>query len=218
MVSKKAPASPCHRVIGIDFDNTIIDYDRLFHRLARALSLIPASVKGKTAIRDHIRACFADGEILWQRLQAAVYGRLIHRARVMPGVRDFLARCREDGNCIVYIVSHKTRFAAQDRNGRDLRAAALDWLRDKEFLDSLLGRQNIFFEDTRQMKIARIRELGCTHFIDDLEEMFLEPAFPEDVEKILYAPAESSAQLGVKVFSSWQALGEYFFHGAENAS
>ena len=36
------------------------------------------------------------------------------------------------------------------------------------------------------MPSERIRALGCTHFIDDLEEVFLEPSFPSDVHKILF--------------------------------
>ena len=59
------------------------------------------------------------------------------------------------------------------------------------------SEDQVFFEGTRDAKIERIRTLGCTHFIDDLEEVFLEASFPPDVEKFL--------------FDSWPPLHEHFF-------
>ena len=41
--------------IGIDFDNTIVCYHKLFHRLAVERSLIPVSVAvSKCAVRDYL--------------------------------------------------------------------------------------------------------------------------------------------------------------------
>ena len=43
--------------IGVDFDNTIVCYDRLFHRLARERGLIPETVpQTKGAVRDYLRS------------------------------------------------------------------------------------------------------------------------------------------------------------------
>jgi hypothetical protein len=77
-------------------------------------------------------------------------------------------------------VSHKTQFANYDTTETDLRKGALKWLdragssygTDRSF------RRDVYFESTRVDKINRIRSLGCTHFIDDLEETFREPSFP----------------------------------------
>ena len=42
--------------IGLDFDNTLVSYDALLHRLAVQRELIqPTSHNGKKAIRDQIR-------------------------------------------------------------------------------------------------------------------------------------------------------------------
>src|SRR5262245_43078397 len=44
-------------LIGVDFDNTIVSYDALFHRIATERDLIPADLPvNKTAVRDHLRA------------------------------------------------------------------------------------------------------------------------------------------------------------------
>jgi hypothetical protein len=48
----------------------------------------------------------------------------------------------------------------------------------------------VYFEGTRTEKIARIVALGCTHFIDDLEEVFDDPAFPSGVERLLLTMTE----------------------------
>ena len=51
-----------------------------------------------------------------------------------------------------------------------------------------IPKENVFFEATRTEKIARIKALDCTHFIDDLEEIFLDPEFPETTRQFLLGP------------------------------
>jgi len=42
--------------IGIDFDNTIVSYDTLFHRVALERGLIPISVPAnKISVREYLR-------------------------------------------------------------------------------------------------------------------------------------------------------------------
>ena len=48
------------------------------------------------------------------------------------------------------------------------------------------ARERVFFEDTRADKIARIKAIGCEVFIDDLEEVFVDPAFPDGIDRILF--------------------------------
>ena len=164
--------------IGIDFDNTMAGYDEVFAALAgeRGLPVPDTGPPRKRAVRDALRAEGEDGEIAWQRLQASAYGELMHEAVLIAGVAGFLARSREQGVSL-YIVSHKTRYAACDDSHTDLRAAALSWMTEHGFFDPDrhgFNPEQVFFEDTRDAKIDRIRDLGFSHFIDDLEEVFLE--------------------------------------------
>ena len=60
-------------LVGLDFDNTIVCYDRLFHRLARERGLIPEHVPAtKGAVRDHLRNVGRErvggGQFLCERL------------------------------------------------------------------------------------------------------------------------------------------------------
>src|SRR5712692_4361339 len=99
--------------IGIDFDNTLIDYDGVFVAAARERGFIgPEATGTKRAVRDAIRL-LPDGELTWQRLQGHVYGAGIGGAVPFAGAGDFLRRCAERG-AGVFIVSHKTRYGHFD--------------------------------------------------------------------------------------------------------
>lgn len=199
-------------VIGVDFDNTIVSYDALFHRVARERGLIPDNLLvDKTAVRDHLRA--GGNEDRWTELQGLVYGPRIGEAAAFPGAKEFFARCHQVG-VEVHIVSHKTRRPVLGP-AHDLHAAARGWLEQAGFFapDSpALPRDRIHFGVTRQEKIAHIRALGCSTFIDDLEEVFSEPEFPDRVEKILFAPQRhATAPTGVKVLTSWAQIENHVF-------
>jgi hypothetical protein len=201
-------------ICGIDFDNTIVTYDELLTKIARERGLIHASgVQSKRSIRDQIRQ-LPDGEIEWQKCQALLYGQRISEATLAHGVSAFFLSCRERA-IPVYIVSHKTEFSSYDASGTNLRAAALDWMRANRFFepDGLgLEPNSVFFASTRSAKIERIRHLACTHFIDDLEETFLEDTFPGATARILYEPSrQGPPPPGVALMRTWQEIRDYFF-------
>lgn len=172
--------------IGVDFDNTIVCYDALFHKVARERNLIPASVPAnKSDVRNHLRR--VDNEDAWTEMQGHVYGARMNEAAPYPGVIEFFQACRAAG-IRVSIISHKTRhpFIGEQH---DLHAAAQNWLEQQGFFDSArigLPRANAFFELTKQAKLERIARCGCTHFIDDLPEFLAEVAFPSGVLRILF--------------------------------
>ncbi len=193
-------------VIGIDFDNTIASYDELMHRLAVDWGWIPATLpRNKRLVRDALRS-LPDGELKWRRLQTHCYGPGMCDARPMEGIKEFLAACKGRG-IPVRVVSHKSEFANFGDPTVNLRAAALEWMSQQSFFDAEhvgIGRDQVYFEETREDKIARIRSLGITHFIDDLEETFLERSFPPQVAKILFAPQPVHNGRGEwRSFASW---------------
>lgn len=171
--------------IGIDFDNTIAGYDHLFLAAAQERGLLPADFRGaKKTVRDTLRA-MPEGELRWTELQGLVYGARMDEARMIEGVDRFLLECRHR-QIPVAIVSHKTRFAARDPQMVDLHEASRRWLTAQGFFDRLgVAPAAVFFEPSRTDKCRRIGALGVTHFIDDLEEVFLEPDFPAGVARYL---------------------------------
>src|SRR5712675_901443 len=119
--------------IGIDFDNTLIDYDGVFVAAARERGLIgPEIIGSKRAVRDAIRL-LPEGELTWQRLQGYVYGAGIGGAVPFAGAAEFLRRCAE-GDVELFIVSHKTRYGHFDPARIDLRQAARQWLIEQGIL------------------------------------------------------------------------------------
>jgi len=201
-------------VIGIDFDNTIVTYDNLIYKIAVERGLIsPKTIKSKKHIRDHIRQ-LPNGEIEWQRLQATVYGPRMEEARLIDGVERFFQSCKYH-RVKMCIVSHKTKFAKQDVTETNLREAALAWMERNNFFNvNGLGlyKKDVYFVSTRNEKIMRIEKLGCTHFIDDLVETFIEDSFPANTEKILYsAYGEQPTIRGIRSFKTWMDIDDYLF-------
>lgn len=190
--------------IGLDFDNTLITYDEVFLAMARERGLASADLSGrKQAIRDSIRL-LPDGELSWQQLQGQVYGKGVARAAMFEGAGRFLRQCRQS-NVPVVIVSHKTEFGHHDPERVNLRQAALDWMTAQGFFNDFgIPRESVYFESTRQEKIARIAQLDCSHFVDDLEEVLVDPDFPEGVERILFAEHGNAALIEpVAVCPTW---------------
>ncbi len=202
-------------ILGVDFDNTLVNYDEVLWKTAQRMGFLNHGVGGvKKNIRDAIR-CLPEGEIKWQKVQAYAYGKAMDEAILIDGVEGFFRACRRD-NIPVYIVSHKTELAAQDTEKINLRTAALAWMEKKRFFDKdglALCRDQIFFESTRQAKVERIRQLACTHFIDDLQETFMENFFPAGITKILYSSQnEGLLDESLMVMHSWKQIYDYFFN------
>lgn len=172
--------------IGVDFDNTIVCYDALFHKVAREQDLIPADVPvNKSDVRNYLRR--VGKEDVWTELQGYVYGARMAEAAPYPGVMEFLQACRTAG-IRLSIISHKTKHPFLGEK-YDLHAAATNWLEQQGFFDPArigLPRENVCFELTKEAKLERIERCGCTHFIDDLPEFLAEPSFSPNALRILF--------------------------------
>jgi len=195
--------------IGVDFDNTLVRYDDLLYRLARERDFVPEGAPRSTrALRDAVRAR-PGGEIQWQRLQGLAYGPRIDQAAAIPGVTSFFRACAARG-VVVSVVSHRTLYAAYDPTGTDLRQAALAWMDKHLFFASEglgLSRDDVHFAASRREKVDTIRRLRCRVFIDDVDETFAEPGFPEDVDRFLFSPACAESTVpGVRSLASWEEL------------
>ncbi len=205
------------RIIGVDFDNTIAGYDHLLYEVATGRNLIGADVaRNKKAIRDAVRMG-SEGEACWRSLQSTVYGPRMSEARPLEGAAEFFAACRRM-RLPAYIVSHKTQYATFGEPGVNLREAAMAWLQQHGFFDPDgpgLCKSDVFFESTRAEKIARIKALQVTHFIDDLEEVFVDASFPGEVAQILIATHSSPDEPAIRdSFASWAQIRAHLFGGA----
>jgi len=173
-------------LLGLDFDNTLVRYDKLFHQLALEKGLIEESLPAdKTTIRDYLRSQGKDEQ--FTLLQGEVYGPRILDAEPAKGMLQALKQL-----CILnypmVIVSHKTKTPYKGPEW-NLHKSAMGWLEKHGFFSKSgldWKPKQVFFESSKQLKAERIEHLGCTHYIDDLPEIL--ESLSDSTKKILYDP------------------------------
>lgn len=170
-------------VVGINLDNTIVCYDRSFHRIAVERGLIGECITPTTeAVKEAVVSRW--GEAKWTELQGLVYGTRILEAEPFPGVIETLSWLKGQGIPVV-IVSQKPK-AAHAGAPVNLHDAARRWLVERKAAEP--NCPNVFFEETTEAKTSTIRRLGCEIFIDHAAA---EGDLPE-VDKVLFAGAAST--------------------------
>lgn len=203
-------------VIGVDFDNTIVCYDRLFHQVCLERSLIPATIPpNKSEVRNYLRSI--GQEDAWTEMQGYVYGARMAEADPFPGALEFFAQARQSG-ATLFIISHKTRHPFKGEP-YDLHSAAVRWLEQQGFFDPErigLSRSQLFLELTKDEKLRRIAQCNCDWFIDDLPEFLSDSRFPSATQRILF---DSSALYptppGMKRISHWKEAWEQLGTGTK---
>jgi hypothetical protein len=182
--------------IGIDFDNTIVCYDGVFHAAALERGLIPETLgRDKNSVRDFLNGTGrADA---FTELQGYVYGTRMELAAPYPGFAEFVTVARKAGHEL-FIVSHKTRHPIRGPK-HDLHAAARSFLVARGLVgDGRIDPANVFFELTKEEKACRIAALRSAAFVDDLPEIFDLPDFPDGTRRILFDPACQFANLALR--------------------
>ncbi|MFH2091029.1 MAG: haloacid dehalogenase-like hydrolase [Pseudomonadota bacterium] len=185
--------------IGIDFDNTIICYDKVFNAIGIEQDLLPKDLPyGKHYVREYLRD--NGQEAAWTKLQGIVYGERLDQAELYGGVMEFLLFCQAE-SIPCFIVSHKTQYPYSG-DLYDLHASANQWIEGHGL------RNPVFFEPTKEDKIRRVNELKCSHFIDDLPEFLLLPGFDKNIFKILFDPEKKyiKSKSGLYHVSSWDQI------------
>lgn len=197
--------------VGIDLDNTLIDYGRVFGPVGVDLGVLPAHMAhaNKAAVREFLRAAGPNGDEAWMRVQGQVYGRYLEQASFMTGADQALAHLRQMG-AKVSIVSHKTKLGHFDAHKVDLQQAARRWLERRQFFADdgfALRPEDVHFLETRDEKISRITEIHCDVFIDDLPEVLTHPDFPARVRRIWFTGGQDNpAACALESYSSWDDI------------
>jgi hypothetical protein len=198
--------------IGIDFDNTIVNYDKVFHKVALEQSLIKSNLAvTKTAVRDYLRS---KGENdIWTKLQGYVYGQRMLDANVFPGFIDFIGFANSN-NIEVLIVSHKTLYPYLGKK-YNLHISARGFI--SKFLinqdEKVFDKENTFFELTQEKKAMRISQESCDFFVDDLPEIFALRDFPHKTKKILFDPNSNHKKFnGGVTCPSWKNIQDLVSH------
>jgi hypothetical protein len=195
--------------IGIDFDNTIACYDGVFHAAALERGLIPSDLaRDKNSVRDHLNGSGRKDD--FTELQGYVYGARMDLVSPFPGFAEFIDTARGAGHQL-FIVSHKTRHPILGPK-HDMHAAARGFLEARGLIGegtAQIDPANVYFELTKEEKIARAASLAVEMFIDDLPEILAMAGFPQSMRKILFDPDNQFAGRTdgqVDRRSSWAAI------------
>lgn len=170
--------------IGIDLDNTLIDYSNSARNIAAE-----EGFSGVHSVSD-LRVRFKESDNnRWQQFQALLYTDGLDYATPADGSKAFLSEAKNQG-ATLFIVSHKTSTTPPKYGARDLRAPASEWLAKWDIVPMSVPENHVFFCPTQQDKVMKIRELNLDWFIDDLREVFENPDFPERTTSWLYRETE----------------------------
>ncbi len=200
--------------IGLDFDNTIANYDQAFPNVAKILGY-QNKATNKRDLKVELIAS-DEGETAWQKVQGLTYGKYIDQASLYPGVLEFVVRAKAR-NCEVFVISHKTEFGHFDEANTSLRDAATAWMISKRIVGQGAAQVNeahIFYASTRDEKIAKIKELSLDVFIDDLSEVLTDSSFSAKTKKILFRPdsdREANLDSAILTSQSWREIGDKLF-------
>lgn len=207
------------RRVGLDLDNTIIDYavplkaalDLHGYIAFTSLEEVQSKANAKQVVLDR------DGDEGWQRVQGWIYSTGIDAAEAFPGVHEFLVRCFIAGD-EVHIVSHKTEFGHFDTSGRSLRDVAMSWLVSNDVVGDepwQVAPSRVHFESTQDDKITRIVALGISVYVDDLSEVLSHPNLPSAVRGLKFG--SQGASDGLEIVGSWREVADAIYGPFESS-
>jgi hypothetical protein len=91
----------------------------------------------------------------------------------------------------------------------DMHAAARGFLAARGLIGGnvlQIDPVRVFFELTKQDKVARASALRCEVFIDDLPEILAMPGFPDGMRRILFDPESQFEDSNFQRNSSWAGI------------
>jgi hypothetical protein len=170
-------------IFGIDFDNTIVNYDLVFKSiLKKEIKLKNKNLNSKKNIKSFLIKNNRLKE--WKNIQSKVYSIHIFKAGVNKEILK-LMKFLDNKKINFYIVSHKTLYPYVGKK-INLHKLSRKWLKDNIFnkKNNFKKKYKIYFEKTKIQKIKRIKILKITHFVDDLDEILNK--IPKKINKMKF--------------------------------
>ena len=169
--------------IGLDLDNTIIDYSAAYFSLSERFDLNELH-RDRISIRNILRKSKFDDEE-WQYFQSLLYTEGLAYAKPAEGLLDFLNICKHK-KIGVSIISHKTATTQARFGSQDLRAPALEWLRNYNILSNFVLETDVVFCSSAEEKVEVIKAKDFDIFIDDLIEILLNLESSSSLNRVLF--------------------------------
>jgi len=175
-------------IFGIDFDNTIVNYNLAFKKAINqektklGKKLKKGKFNSKIQIKNYL---LKNNNIdLWKRIQSKVYSEYIFQAYLNIEILKLL-KYLDKKKIKFYIVSHKTVYPYIGKR-TNLHLLSKKWLRLNLFnkKNNFKKKYKSFFETTKEKKLYKINLLKITHFIDDLDGILNK--LPSHINKIKF--------------------------------
>lgn len=194
--------------IGIDLDNTIIDYDQLFYKEAFKKRLIPKKMdRNRIKIRNYIKK---KSVTKWKQLQSNIYSTYLDKAILRKGFIKFIIHLTKRGFNFC-IISHKTKYPYIGKK-INLHNLSKKWIENninKKLKKYDCEIKKIFFETTEKKKIKKIINEKCDYFIDDLPSILI--SLPKNFKKILIDPQKNyNKKSNFLVLNEWKNISKIF--------
>lgn len=190
--------------IGIDIDNTILDFGEPIRRASLeilGINLEKNATKSSSAYR--IRELV--GNDVWTELQGYVYAEYSTYASTFQGALATISTLRAHRK-EVSLISHKTRRPASGREV-DLHHWTYSTLKRTGVLEAVLSdftaqERPITLCESLEEKIGEISSQGCEVFIDDLAKVL--ELLPSDIRKIhIFCDGQHSQNFAVECHADW---------------
>ncbi len=179
--------------IGLDFDNTIVCYDKAIAQLAEEFFELPDEVpRTKLGLRDYLRSNGRESE--WTEFQGALYGPGMRYAQPFEGAITTMKQLVVEGHELV-IISHRSRYPYAGPK-YDLHDAAHNWIAKQLHPNQVFDQpsQPVYFLETLSEKLKKITDMNCNIFIDDLASVLNSVDFPESTLGVLFDPVAINSQ------------------------
>lgn len=180
--------------IGIDLDNTIINYQNSFDEFLKK-----KNINLKKVNKNRVKFISNNNSKIknWTQAQEEIYGYYIFFAKPFKYFKEF-EKFAIKNKIRLFIISHKTRYSQYSRK-YNLHTQSNNWIKNN-ILDK---NYKIFYTKSIDEKIKKISELNLNYFIDDLIEIFNHTNFPKKVKKVHFSNVKQGDCL---TFSGWDKI------------
>lgn len=164
--------------IGIDLDNTIINYNKAFIKFLKKKKIFIKDIK-----KDKIKKISNNNSkiINWTQTQEEIYGNYIKYAKLFSYYKSF-EKFALKNNFKLFIISHKTKYSEYS-NKYNLHNKSRVWLKKNIKIENY----KIFFHKNLDSKIKRISNLKLDYYIDDLDKIFKKKKLSTKIKKIYFS-------------------------------
>lgn len=183
--------------IGIDLDNTIINYNESFKKYLK-----DHKINLKKIDKEKIKFLSNNHSKIenWTEAQEEIYGNYIKFAKLFTHFKEF-EKFAIKKKIQLFIISHKTKHS-QFSKKYNLHKQSNIWL--KRNINK--KKYKIFYTNTINEKIKKIIQINPDYFVDDLIKIFKDKNFPKNITKIYFSQNKSKTTLS---FDNWKQIKNY---------